>query len=113
MDFSEEDLKLLKNCEVQTFRSGGKGGQHQNTTDSGVRLIHQPTGIAVTSRDSRSQLVNKMICLEKLKAEMAKRRQRRKKRIATKPKRSSVEKRLTKKKQHSKKKQDRRRKDFD
>lgn len=49
----------LDDCEVQTFRSGGKGGQHQNKTDSGVRIIHHPSGARGESREERSQLQNK------------------------------------------------------
>ena len=50
---------------------GGKGGQHQNATDSGVRLTHIPTGIVVTVRESRSQHRNKAIALERLRARLA------------------------------------------
>lgn len=49
----------LDDCEVQTFRSGGKGGQHQNTTETGVRIIHHPSGARGESREERSQLQNK------------------------------------------------------
>jgi len=49
----------IDDCEVQTFRSGGKGGQHQNKTDSGVRVIHHPSGARGESREERSQLQNK------------------------------------------------------
>lgn len=49
----------IRDCEVQTFRSGGKGGQHQNTTDTGVRIIHRPSGAAAESRETRSQTENK------------------------------------------------------
>lgn len=49
----------LADCEVQTFRSGGKGGQHQNKTESGVRIIHRPSGARGESREERSQLQNK------------------------------------------------------
>lgn len=51
---------------IQTFRSGGKGGQHQNTTDSGVRIIHKDSGAVGESRNDRSQHRNKKIALERL-----------------------------------------------
>ena len=41
----EDDEALLAECRVETFRSGGPGGQHQNVTESGVRLVHLPTGV--------------------------------------------------------------------
>lgn len=49
----------IANCEIQTFRSGGKGGQNQNKVESGVRIIHHPSGARGESRESRSQLENK------------------------------------------------------
>lgn len=56
--------------EWEFFRSGGPGGQYQNTTDSGARVRHLPTGIVVESRQERSQYQNKRICLEKLRSEL-------------------------------------------
>lgn len=49
----------IKDCEIQTFRSGGKGGQNQNKRDTGVRVIHHPSGARGESREERSQLQNK------------------------------------------------------
>lgn len=49
----------IKDFEVQTFRSGGAGGQHQNKTESGVRIIHRPSGAVGESRDEREQPRNK------------------------------------------------------
>ena len=43
---------------IDTFRSGGKGGQHQNTTDSGVRITHIASGCTGESRTERSQKAN-------------------------------------------------------
>lgn len=49
----------MKDLEMQTFRSGGKGGQNQNKVNSGVRLIHHASGARGEARDSRHQLENK------------------------------------------------------
>ncbi len=50
----------------QTFKSGGKGGQHQNKTDSGVRIIHEASGARGESRTERSQLANKKLAFKRL-----------------------------------------------
>ena len=55
-----------KDFTVQTFRSGGKGGQHQNKTESGVRIIHRESGARGESREERSQHKNKMIAFKRL-----------------------------------------------
>ncbi len=44
---------------VQTFKAGGKGGQHQNKTESGVRIIDKITGLSSECREERSQIQNK------------------------------------------------------
>ena len=56
---------------MQTFRAGGPGGQHQNVTDSAVRLVHRPSGLTVTSRAQRSQYMNKMDALRRLRRQAA------------------------------------------
>src|SRR3954464_9853883 len=67
----ESDEELLRECEAETFRSGGPGGQHQNKTETAVRLRHLPSGIVVTCREERSQHRNKMNCLRKLRKEIS------------------------------------------
>ena len=49
-----------------TFRAGGPGGQHQNTTDSAVRATHRPTGLVAVAREERSQHRNKALAFERL-----------------------------------------------
>ncbi len=68
-----DDISIVirdEDLEVQTFASGGPGGQHQNKTQSGVRLIHKPTGIRAESRVHRSQQQNKENALHLLKARL-------------------------------------------
>jgi protein subunit release factor A len=66
----ESDEDLLRECEVDTFRASGPGGQHVNKTESAVRLTHLPSGLVVTSREARSQHQNKASCLRKLRAKV-------------------------------------------
>jgi peptide chain release factor len=50
----------------EAFRAGGPGGQHQNKTESAVRAVHVPSGLAAVARDGRSQHRNKAVALERL-----------------------------------------------
>ena len=68
-----DDATLLSECRVETFRAGGPGGQHQNKTESGVRLTHLPTGITATARESRSQHRNRQVALARLRTELEER----------------------------------------
>lgn len=65
--FEMEDINITKDqLKVDTFRASGAGGQHVNKTDSGVRFTHLPTGIAAESTDSRSQIKNREIAIQRL-----------------------------------------------
>ena len=55
-----------KDLELQTFRAGGKGGQHQNKANTGVRIIHRDSGAVGEARDSRSQFRNRKAALKRL-----------------------------------------------
>ena len=85
----ESDEELLRECETDTFRSSGPGGQHVNKTETAVRLKHLPTGLVVTSREMRSQHQNKALCLEKLRERIEQLNHRPARRVPTRVPRSA------------------------
>ena len=108
----KDDVGLLKECEVSTFRSSGKGGQHVNTTDSAVRVKHLPSGVSTTCQKTRSQHTNKQMCLDKIREIVKKLNHKPKSRRPTKKTKGSKERTLKKKKIRSDVKSSRRKPDF-
>lgn len=106
------DEALLAECEIDVFVASGPGGQHRNKTESGVRLVHPPTGITVTATERRSQHENRSHALERLREKLEKLAFVPKVRRPTRKSRGSVERRLETKKKASVVKKQRRAKDW-
>ena len=58
----------LSDCDITTMHCGGKGGQHVNKVETGVRICHKPTGIVVTCTEERSQVQNKQKAMKRLQS---------------------------------------------
>jgi hypothetical protein len=66
-----DEATLLAECDVDTYRASGPGGQKRNKTESAVRLRHRPTGLIVIAEESRSQAENRTRGLKRMREALA------------------------------------------
>jgi protein subunit release factor B len=92
VEIRDSDIK------IEFYRGSGPGGQHRNVTDSAVRIRHLPTGIVAQASESRSQLQNREVAMERLRMALEKRERKVKQRVATRVPRKAKEERLSEKK---------------
>jgi protein subunit release factor A len=99
---------LAAECEETFFVASGPGGQHRNKTESGVRLVHRPTGIVVTATERRSQARNREAALLRLRERLQALSHVPRRRVPTRPTRASRERRLSEKRHAAERKASRR-----
>jgi protein subunit release factor B len=92
---------LERDCDLDFFIASGPGGQHRNKVESGVRLVHRPTGIMVTATERRSQHANREVAFLRMADVLRERQRVRVPRKATRPTVASRERRLQAKRQSS------------
>ena len=76
---------LERDCEMEFFVAGGPGGQHRNKVETGVRLIHRPSGLIVTATERRSQSANREAAFLRMAVKLEERQKIRRPRRATRP----------------------------
>jgi protein subunit release factor B len=79
----DSDEKLLAECDVETFRASGPGGQNVNKRSTAVRLRHRPSGLVVTCQQQRTQHRNKQLALARLRRKLEALYRRRHPRVPT------------------------------
>ncbi len=85
---------LERDCDLEFFIASGPGGQHRNKVETGVRLIHRPSGISVTATERRSQHANREVAYERMAARLEEMQHISPPRKPTRPTAASRERRL-------------------
>ena len=99
--YPTDRASLERDSDVEYFIAGGPGGQHRNKVETGVRLIHRPSGIVVTATERRSQHANREVAFERMAERLEERQRVVKPRKPTRPTPASRVRRLTTKRRAS------------
>jgi protein subunit release factor B len=92
---------LERDCDMDFFIATGPGGQHRNKVETGVRLVHRPSGIVVTATERRSQHANREAAFERMASRLEELGREEVPRIPTRPSTASRERRLNAKRRAS------------
>ena len=92
--YPTDRASLERDCDLEFFIASGPGGQHRNKVETGVRLIHRPTGITVTATERRSQHANREMAFERMAARLHEQQRVSKPRRPTRPTPASRVRRL-------------------
>jgi ribosome-associated protein len=106
--YSTDLATMEAESRVETFTAGGPGGQHRNKSQTGVRLLHFPSGSLITATERRSQDANKQAAFERLRERLVRLNYVAPPRTATRPSRGAVRRRIAGKQHMARKKAGRR-----
>ena len=99
--YPTDRASLERDSDVEYFIASGPGGQHRNKVETGVRLVHRPSGISVTATERRSQHANREVAFERMAQRLQERQQVKKPRRKTRPTAASRVRRLEAKRRRS------------
>lgn len=85
---------LERDCDIEFVKDSGPGGQHRNKVESGVRLVHRPSGLVVMATERRSQYANREMAFERMAERLTEAQRQRIPRVATRPTTASRKRRL-------------------
>jgi protein subunit release factor A len=105
--YPTDHASLERDCDLEYFIASGPGGQHRNKVETGVRLVHRPTGLIVTATERRSQRANREAAYERMAERLEALQYVAPPRTPTKPSRASQERRLDAKRRLGARKRDR------
>ncbi len=92
--YPSDRAALERDCDIDFFIASGPGGQHRNKVETGVRLVHRPTGTTVTATERRSQSANREVAFERMAERLESLQEVPTPRKPTRPSRESRRKRL-------------------